>query len=332
MLEFELDNGAAGAVLFIFCKRCAAEFLVEIFCYFLEVILAVLESNLVVVADDVAERCFCDVALHVCQVVEPFVALGGGGGFVCGERHRDFGGYEACVFHDAFRFAGMHAFTVDFERGACGVEVFVGDVAFVAAVNGVGVFCLEIAEVQAVCTASDFFVWREAYPDVAVAGEVFVAAAFGVAVGFDEFFHGGHDFCDSGLVVGSEERRSVGCDERATLEPFERREIIDFQRGPGAFEQNVSTVVVFDDLRLGGNTRKIRRGIHVADEPDGGVVFSLCCCWQQPIDVAVFVHFHLRKSNAFQFFGQIFGEHKLLWRAWTAFARFIRSRGKIDVL
>ena len=231
VLEFELDDAAAGAVLFTKCKRCAAEFFIEIFRDFFEVVLAVLESDLVVVADDVAEGRFGNVALDVGQVVEPFAAFGGGGGFVCGERHRDFGGHEACVFHDAFRFAGMYALAVDFERGAGGIEVLVGDVAFVAAVNGVGVFCLEIAEVQAVGAATDFFVRREADPDVAVAGEVFVAAAFGVAVGFDEFFHGGHDFGDSGLVVCAEERRAVGGDERAALEPLERGEVFYFEDG-----------------------------------------------------------------------------------------------------
>ena len=226
----------------------------------------------------------------------------------------------------------MHAFAVDFERGACGVEVFVGDVAFVAAVNGVGVFCLEIAEVQAVCTASDFFVWREAYPDVAVAGEVFVAAAFGVAVGFDEFFHGGHDFCNAGFVVGAEERRSVGGDERAALEPLERGKVLDFQRGAGAFERDVFAVVVLDDLRLGIYARKVRRCVHVADESDGRIFFAALSCGQKSIDVAVFVQLYLRKSDVFEFIGQILGKFELLGCTWTAFAGFVRGCGETDVL
>ena len=156
MLELELD-------------RAFAEFFVKLFGDFAQEFLAFFKSRLVVVADDVAECRFGHVALHVGQVVEPFAAFGGGGCFVFGERHRNFDGHEACVFHDALGFAGMHALAVNLEGGTCGVEVFVSDVAFVSAVDGVGVFSREIAQVQTVGAASDFFVWSEADPDVSVA-------------------------------------------------------------------------------------------------------------------------------------------------------------------
>ena len=107
--------------------------------------MAVFETHLVVIAHDVIERGFVDIALDVGEVVKTFVAFGGGGGFVFGERHGDFGGHESCIFHDALGFAGMHPFAVDFECSACGVEVLVSDVAFVASIDRVGVFSLEIA-------------------------------------------------------------------------------------------------------------------------------------------------------------------------------------------
>ena len=221
---------------------------------------------------------------------------------------------------------------MDFERGACGIEVFVRDFAFVAAIDGVSVFRFEIIQVQAVGTASDFFVRRKADPDITVAGKVFVAATFGVAVCFGELFHGGHDFGDARFVVCAEERRAVGRDERAALEPLERREIIDFERCSRACEQYVGTVVIFDDLRFRILARKVRRCVHVADETDWGVFFTPCGSRQKPIDVAVFIHFYLRKPDIFQFFDQVFCEFKLLMRARTSFTRFVRRCRITDVL
>ena len=97
------------------------------------------------VTHDVIERGFVDIALDVGQVIESLVTFCSGGRFVFGERHGDFGGHEACVFHDALGFAGVHSLAVDFECSASSIEVFVGDVAFVTAVDRVGVFGLEIA-------------------------------------------------------------------------------------------------------------------------------------------------------------------------------------------
>ena len=103
--------------------------------------------GLIVVANNVVESRFAHVALHVGQMVKSFVTFGCRWRFAFWKCHRDFGRHEACVFHDAFCLAGMYTLAVNLERGACGVEIFVSDFTFVAAIDCVGVFCLEIVQV-----------------------------------------------------------------------------------------------------------------------------------------------------------------------------------------
>ena len=69
----------------------------------------------------------------------------------------------------------------------------------------------------------------------------------------------------------------------------------------------------------------------MADKPDGSIVFAACGCWQKPIDIAIFVHFDLRKPDAFEFFGKEFGKFELLFGTRTALAVLVGGGGETDV-
>ena len=96
----------------------------------------------------------------------------------------------------------MDVAPVDGHNGGCGVEILIFQLTERAAVDGVGVVCAEMRQIEAVRAAADLLIRREADAD----GRV--RAALG-----QQLLHGGQNFRDARLVVRAEQRRAVGDDE-----------------------------------------------------------------------------------------------------------------------
>ena len=70
----------------------------------------------------------------------------------------------------------------------------------------------------------------------------------------------------------------------------------------------------------------------MADKADRGIVFSTFGSGQKSVDVAVFVHFDLLKSDTFEFVCKVFCKFELLVCTWATFAGFIRRGREAHVL
>ena len=129
------------AVRDLHLKRPRAVHAVQVLAKIHEKGFAALEGCAVVVADQHFQLGAALVAGDVGDVVEALVALGVRGGFG-GRQHRDeCGGQQHRVLHAILGRAGMDIDAVyDHMRGS-GVEVLVFDLAELAAVHGVGLFC-----------------------------------------------------------------------------------------------------------------------------------------------------------------------------------------------
>ena len=147
-----------------------------------------------------------------------------------------------------------------FSNSSSPVEVLELQFADLAAVHRVRVVRAEAGDVELHDAAADLLVGGE--PDLD--GPML---EFGMG---HDVLHRVHDLRHAGLVVGAEERRAVGRDERLAhiMEHF--RELGRLQRqARHAGKGDLPAIIVFHDLRLDVRARGVRGRIDMGDEADG---------------------------------------------------------------
>ena len=238
-------------------RRTSAVAFIDEFRHLGHHILAVLETDPVVVADDVSEVGLLDASLEGNQVEEAFIALGV---FRTGEGREqgvEFLADQDSVAHLSLGVAGVHVAALDVDLGGGRIEILEFQFADFAAVHRVGIFRPETFHVEFDDAAADFFVRGETDLDVTV-------LEFGM---LHDVLHGVHDLSDASLVVRAEQGRAVGGDERLADVVQHFREFFRLQlQAWDAFQVDGATVVVFDDLGLDILAGGVRRGIDVGDE------------------------------------------------------------------
>ena len=130
--------------------------------------LAFLKPFSVMIADDIRKLCVRDLAGHMHQREKALASFGVFGCFCFRQKTLDLASNSGCVYHDVLCGTRMDIYALDLKRSSGGVKVFIGDLAFVIAVNRVSIICLEIIKIKKIRSASDFFVRGETDPDVAV--------------------------------------------------------------------------------------------------------------------------------------------------------------------
>ena len=277
--------------------------------------LLLLELLGVVVADDVAQRSPLHRAVHTDAVVETFVALGvlrtlGGG------QHRlQFARHVDGVDHLRLGVARVDVAALNLDLRARGVEVLVFQFAFHAAVNGVGEIGAEGFHVEEIHAPAHLLVGREADADLAV---------FHLGVR-QQIFRGGHDFRHARLVVGAQQRRAVGVDQRVPLEEGQLRELRNLHRQL-AVQGDVAAVVLLDHAGFHLLAAHVRRGVHVGDEADHGGVPASRRGRDRAHHVAVLVHRHLGHAEGLHLVAQDRQKDLLLLGRGECRAVFVRLR------
>ena len=85
-----------------------------------------------------------------------------------------------------------------------------------------------------------------------------------------DVLHRVHDLRHAGLVIGPEEGRAVGGDERLSHEMKQFRELGRLQGQAGnPLQGNLPAVVLLNDLRLYIRPGSVRSRVHMGDEADG---------------------------------------------------------------
>lgn len=191
VLVFDFDGAAVG------------KFVVDFACEVFHLFFAAFEAVAVVVSYDVCEHCFFDGSFHAYEVVESFVSFGVFGGFPSWEHDDKLVGYAHRVYH--FVLGVSRVYVASGEGDACdsGVEVFVFEFAYFAAVHGVCPVGTEELDIEFVRALADFFVGVEGYA-------YFAVFDFGVLL---EVAYGGDDFGYTCFVVCAEQGIAIGDDE-----------------------------------------------------------------------------------------------------------------------
>ena len=120
-----------------------------------------LEAGGTVVTEDIMQLRLAHIAGHLGQVIEPFVALG-----VPRRLRRRQHGVELhrCqqgIDHGILPLAGVDVQAVDGDGGRSGVEVFILDLALLAAVHRVGIGRAKPFQVEPVSSCANLLIWRE---------------------------------------------------------------------------------------------------------------------------------------------------------------------------
>ena len=182
---------------------------------------------------------------------------------------------------------------MDVDFGARGVEVLVLQFALHAAVDGVGEVGAESLDVEEIHAAAHLLIGREADADFAVFD-------FGMR---EQVLRGGHDLGHARLVVGAEQRRAVGVDQRVSLEELQFGEVRDPHREL-AVQRDVAAVVLLDDAGLDILAAHVGRRVHMGDEADHGSVLAARRRGDGAHHVAVSVHRDFGHAERLHFVAQ----------------------------
>ncbi len=165
------------------------------------------------------------------------------------------------VLHLALGEARMGADALDGDGGAIGGKGLVFDMTGGFAIHRIGEIGAELVQVDLVDAPADLLVGGEQDLDRAVLD-------LGI---FDQELRRIHDLGDAGLVVGTQQRRSVSRDDVVTDLVGEIGILGGANHLGGVGRQDdVAAAIVPDDLRLDVVSGAVGRGIHVRTEADDG--------------------------------------------------------------
>ena len=274
-----------------------------------------LQAGGTVVTEDIMQLRLAHIAGHLGQVIEPFVALGELRALGSGQQPLQFARHVDGVDHLRLGVARVDVAALNLDLRARGVEVLVFQFAFHAAVNGVGEIGAEGFHVEEIHAPAHLLVGREADADLAV---------FHLGVR-QQIFRGGHDFRHARLVVGAQQRRAVGVDQRVPLEEGQLRELRNLHRQL-AVQGDVAAVVLLDHAGFHLLAAHVRRGVHVGDEADHGGVPASRRGRDRAHHVAVLVHRHLGHAEGLHLVAQDRQKDLLLLGRGECRAVFVRLR------
>jgi len=216
---------------------------------------------------------------------------------MCDEVRGDLDGVD----HPILRVSRVRVEPDERHRHRVGGKAFVLEFPACAPVHRVGVSGAECLDVEVQGATADLLVRREGDLDWPVRD---------CAVGH-QAFGGGHDFRDTSLVVGAEQRRARGGDDIVSKPLRERRTV----RGPKhgmrvVWKDEVAAVVLPVHDRLDVCACQLRRGVHMGDKGDRRNVFPRSR-WNRRRYVPGLVHGGVDEPEPAQFVGQIVQQNEL---------------------
>ena len=154
------------------------------------------------VTHNIGKFCFFHISGNIGQMIKSLSAL-------CMLRClvlRDFGlyltGNGCCIDHNVFCFSRMYVHSMDHKFSTCRVEIFISYFALISAIYRICKICFEIIQIKQFRPTSDFFIRRKSYPDISVRDSFFL-----------DFLYCLHNRCYSCLVIRTQQRCSIGCDQ-----------------------------------------------------------------------------------------------------------------------
>ena len=296
----DLFQHIAVAVLDLHLYGTCAVLAVQVIGNVLHIVLLELQLGGIVVAQDVAQLCGGNVAVHLAQVVEALTPLGGLGTCHHGQSAVELHGNVGGVDHGVLGRAGVHREAVDGHGGSSGVEVLVLDVAGIAAVNRVGKVCTKAGDIEQIGTLADLLVRGKADAQLAVGATL-----------ADDGLHSGHDLSHTGFVVCTQQGGAVGGDQGLALHGSKEGEGGNLHHLAGGGQHHIAAVIVLVQDGVHVLAAGIRGGVHVGDQAQCGLFLAAGGGGQGTVDVAVLVHMGILHAQSLQFLHQLVSQIKL---------------------
>ena len=198
----------------------------------------------------------------------------------------------------------------------CGssIKVLKLQLPYFTSIHRISPFTTEFLYIEFMSTFTDFFVRIEADTD-------FTVFDFGM---FLQINHRRYNFRDTGFVVGTEQRFSVGYNQVFPLMIQQFREL-RWRKNHILFstKHNIRAIIFFHNPRSDIFTCHIRTCIHVGNKSDSGYFFIYIGrkCSKK---IAMLIQSNIFQSQRFQLFFQVFSKNHLLRSTWSKSSRFIR--------
>ena len=262
-----------------------------------------LELGGIVITDDIARRGMVDRCRDALKVIEALVALGVFRALLVGEQGVEVAEQVARVDHAPLGVAGVNGLALKANGCLGGVEALPLKLANRTAVDRVSVLAAEGLDIQQLGTVTDFLVRAEANAERGMGQGGILRDACDKR----------HDFGDTRLVVGAQQRGAIAADQVLTREVVQGGKL-GGTHGNGltvnrAADQ-VAAFVVYD-VRLHAGARCNFGGVEMGDQAQGGLVLSARTCGDMRADIGVLGHVGIFRTKLAQLFSQHVGKVKL---------------------
>ena len=252
----------------------------------LQIALFGLELLARVVTDDIFRCGLLHGTVHSHQMVETVILFGMFGTLGCRQKGVDFANHLQGVDHFVLGIPRMDISTLYGNFGTCGIEVFVLQLPFETAIHRIGEIGPEIFNIEEVHSTSHLLVGckSDTYRTV---------RDFGVC---HQVFSGCHNFSNSGLVIGPQQRGTVGRDQGMSFEKGQFREF-GHTHGQRFVQTNILPIVIIYKLGFDLHPGHIGAGIDMRDKSDYRFLFATGCSGDCTGHISVRIDLHIGKSH-----------------------------------
>ena len=244
----------------------------------------------VVVADDIRECSSLNLSLEADKVEEALVSACVFRTLLHWKQSMKFHSNQRCISHFALCGSRMYVASLDRDGCSCSIEVFVFQFSDRAAVHCISILGTELCNIEFHDSASDLLVWSEAYLD-------FSMLEFRV---LHYILHCIHDFCNSRLVICTEQSCSICSDQCLAHILKHLREIAWLEiKSWYALECDLASVIVFNNLWFDIGSGCVRCCVNVCNESDSRHISLFAVCRNRCHYISVFIKcgFHSHRNQ-----------------------------------
>ncbi len=286
----------------------------------LQIRLLLLELLAGMVPDDIVAGSLLHFPLHGNQVIEslvPFRVFRTLAGRQHGVQLRN---HLQRVNHLVLGVSRMDILPLHLYLRAGGIKILILQLPFETAVHGIGELRPEALHIEEIHATPDLLVRCETQAHRSV-------FQFRMS---HHILGSRHDFRHPRLVIGTQQRRPVGRNQRMPLIKRQLREI----RHPHhqrIIQTDVFTIVILNHLRLHIRAAHIGTGIHMGDKPDHRASLISRRGRNRTHRIPIGIHLHILQPEPFHLLCQMVQQHQFLCRRRISLALRVALRVETDI-
>ena len=255
-------------------------------------------------------------------MIEAFVSFCGTRRFISRQQRSIFIGHQQRVNHLILCIARVHITSLYPNLCSCSIEILKFQFADFSSVHGISPFRTKFLHIKLVSSQTDFLIRIKTDTNITMLD-------FRMC---NQISHRTYNFCNSGLIVRSQQGMPVGHNQILTYMIQQFREISRRQNNIlFRTQRNILSIVFLNDTRFHILSAHIRTGIHVSNKADHRnlMVHIRRKCGKQ---IPVFIQGNIFQSQFLQLRFQVLRKYHLLRRTRSDTGRFVRLRIKSHIL